>query len=78
MTDLLSWAGHGWQVDYTSGASEIRGGPLEGEYALAQYHCHWGREDSRGSEHTVDGQRCAAEVSTRPVLSVVNGINALQ
>ncbi|XP_037069436.1 carbonic anhydrase 2-like [Pollicipes pollicipes] len=54
--------GHGWKVDYMGGQSSIRGGPLEGTYALAQYHCHWGREDERGSEHTVDGHKYAAEV----------------
>ncbi|XP_037069435.1 carbonic anhydrase-like [Pollicipes pollicipes] len=54
--------GHGWKVDYMGGQSSIRGGPLEGTYALAQYHCHWGREDERGSEHTVDGHKYAAEL----------------
>lgn len=27
-----------------------------------QYHCHWGREEDRGSEHTVDGHKYAAEL----------------
>ncbi|XP_043242964.1 carbonic anhydrase 13-like isoform X1 [Amphibalanus amphitrite] len=59
---VIGNTGHGWKVDYTSGTSSIRGGPLEGEYALAQYHCHWGREEDRGSEHTIDGKRYAAEL----------------
>jgi len=58
----LTNTGHGWRVDFDSGSSSIRGGPLEGEYELAQYHCHWGRENARGSEHTVDGKRYAAEL----------------
>lgn len=58
----LTNTGHGWRVDFDSGSSSIKGGPLEGEYQLAQYHCHWGRENERGSEHTVDGKRYAAEL----------------
>ena len=34
----------------------LSGGPLEGTYQLAQFHAHWGGENSRGSEHTVDGK----------------------
>lgn len=34
-------------------------------YKLEQYHCHWGCSDSRGSEHTVDGQAFAGEVHHR-------------
>lgn len=34
----------------------LSGGPLEGSYQLAQFHAHWGGENSRGSEHTVDGK----------------------
>ena len=36
--------------------SALTGGPLEGTYQLAQFHAHWGGENSRGSEHTVDGK----------------------
>ena len=46
-------------VQYLSGHdlfSALTGGPLEGEYQLAQFHAHWGGENSRGSEHTVDGK----------------------
>jgi len=59
---VIGNTGFGWKVDYTSGQSSIRGGPLEGTYSLAQYHCHWGREEDRGSEHTVNGQKYAAEL----------------
>ena len=37
-------------------APGLSGGPLEGEYQLAQFHAHWGGENARGSEHTVDGK----------------------
>ena len=42
----------------------LSGGPLMDDvYKLEQYHCHWGCSDSRGSEHTVNGQAFAGEVS---------------
>lgn len=42
----------------------LSGGPLMDDvYKLEQYHCHWGCSDSRGSEHTVDGQAFAGEVN---------------
>ena len=40
----------------------MSGGPLEGEYQLAQFHAHWGGENARGSEHTVDGKAFSAEL----------------
>ena len=43
--------------------SVLSGGPLMDDvYKLEQYHCHWGCSDSRGSEHTVNGQAFAGEV----------------
>ena len=37
--------------------SGLKGGPLLSDiYHLAQFHAHWGGENSRGSEHTVDGK----------------------
>ncbi|QQP53882.1 Carbonic anhydrase 2, partial [Caligus rogercresseyi] len=32
-------------------------GPLPGAYELAQFHFHWGVNDSLGSEHTFDEQK---------------------
>ena len=43
--------------------SELVGGPLEDTYRLQQFHCHWGFSSDKGSEHTVDGQSYAGEVS---------------
>ena len=34
----------------------MSGGPLDSTYQLAQFHAHWGGENARGSEHTVDGK----------------------
>lgn len=36
----------------------LKGGPLiDGEYAFSQLHFHWGKDDSRGSEHTINHKR---------------------
>ena len=43
--------------------AELVGGPLEDTYRLQQFHCHWGFRSDQGSEHTVDGQSYAGEVS---------------
>ncbi|XP_062616348.1 carbonic anhydrase 2-like isoform X2 [Saccostrea cucullata] len=42
--------------------SVLRGGPLEGEWRLEQFHLHWGSSNDRGSEHTIDGKTYAAEL----------------
>jgi len=57
--------GHGWRVDVPPEIAQktlLTGGPLEGTYRLAQFHCHWGKNSSCGSEHTVDGKSYAAEL----------------
>eukprot|EP00061_Rhincodon_typus_P005473 g25023.t1 len=38
-------------------------GPLEAPYKLKQFHFHWGRRGSQGSEHTIDGKSYPGEVS---------------
>ncbi|CAL4097252.1 unnamed protein product, partial [Meganyctiphanes norvegica] len=40
----------------------VFGGGLPAVYNLAQFHFHWGCENNRGSEHTVDGNRYAMEL----------------
>jgi len=43
----------------------LRGGPTnDDEFELWQIHAHWGKENDRGSEHTIDGEKFAAEVKT--------------
>ncbi|CAG5083793.1 Similar to Ca5a: Carbonic anhydrase 5A [Cotesia congregata] len=55
--------GYCWRVDCDGDGTFLTGGPLMDDvYKLEQYHCHWGCSDSRGSEHTVDGQAFAGEV----------------
>ena len=36
--------------------------PLNSAYQLLQLHFHWGGEDSRGSEHTIDGAEFPLEL----------------
>ncbi|XP_036145572.1 carbonic anhydrase 3 isoform X2 [Monomorium pharaonis] len=35
--------------------STVYGGPLKDEYEFHDAHFHWGENDSRGAEHTIDG-----------------------
>ncbi|KAK6174143.1 hypothetical protein SNE40_017474 [Patella caerulea] len=42
--------------------SVIKGGPLEGEYRLEQFHLHWGSDNKQGSEHTINQQMYPAEL----------------
>lgn len=54
--------GASWKANVNSEGSSLKGGPLEDEYALWQFHAHWGNDDTKGSEHTIDGRRYAAEL----------------
>ncbi|KAF3429118.1 hypothetical protein E2986_12075 [Frieseomelitta varia] len=57
--------GYCWRMDTDGEGTFLSGGPLMDDvYKLEQYHCHWGCSDSRGSEHTVNGQAFAGEVSS--------------
>lgn len=62
-TKSLLNPGYCWRVDVKDHDSALFGGPLGGDnFALEQFHCHWGCSDGRGSEHTVDGQSYAGEL----------------
>ncbi|KAG7169302.1 Carbonic anhydrase 2-like 2 [Homarus americanus] len=55
--------GHAAQVMISQDpAPTVQGGDLEGKYTFLQFHFHWGGDDSRGSEHTVDGKQYPAEL----------------
>ena len=41
----------------------VSGGGLNGVYTTVQFHFHYGPNDTVGSEHIVDGEHYAAEVS---------------
>ncbi len=42
----------------------VTGGGLDGTYEVFQFHTHWGSDDTKGSEHTLDGKMYPAEVMT--------------
>lgn len=55
-------SGYGWKVSVNGVGSELVGGPLDGTYVLEQFHCHWGKTNVEGSEHTINGQKFAGEL----------------
>ncbi|XP_023227238.1 carbonic anhydrase 1-like isoform X2 [Centruroides sculpturatus] len=55
-------SGHGWTVEYVSTKNYFEGGPAVNRYILDQIHCHWGKSNERGSEHTINGYQMAAEI----------------
>jgi carbonic anhydrase len=55
--------GHSVQVNVGSGtAAEMSGGGLDDTFKLAQFHFHWGSDDTKGSEHLLDGKAYPMEV----------------
>ncbi|XP_076106508.1 uncharacterized protein LOC143075096 [Mytilus galloprovincialis] len=41
---------------------KLRGAHLNGDYQLAEMHLHWGHNNSRGSEHALNGKKYPAEI----------------
>ena len=41
----------------------VSGGDLDHTYKVAQFHVHFGKDKTQGSEHTVDGKPYPLEVS---------------
>uniref|UniRef100_A0A6P7F8M6 Carbonic anhydrase n=1 Tax=Diabrotica virgifera virgifera TaxID=50390 RepID=A0A6P7F8M6_DIAVI len=58
----LENTGAAWKVGVKGKGSELKGGPLDDEYVLDQFHCHWGETNDKGSEHTIDGEPFAGEL----------------
>eukprot|EP00096_Caligus_rogercresseyi_P012854 TRINITY_DN551_c0_g1_i1.p1 TRINITY_DN551_c0_g1~~TRINITY_DN551_c0_g1_i1.p1 ORF type:complete len:261 (-),score=69.52 TRINITY_DN551_c0_g1_i1:166-948(-) len=54
--------GSSWKVNINGTGSSLSGGPLKEKHELWQYHAHWGSDNSKGSEHRVDGNMYAAEL----------------
>jgi len=40
----------------------LSGGPLSEDYKILQFHFHWGKDSSRGSEHTINGKEYPIEL----------------
>jgi len=56
--------GHSATISWDNSVNSlsISGGGLDGNYTLAQFHFHWGCDNSQGSEHTVDGHSYPMEL----------------
>jgi len=68
VTGELKNTGHSptLNIEKSQGTAEITGGPLgDTTYTLIQFHVHFGCENSRGSEHTLNRKRFAGEVTTQ-------------
>jgi len=63
-TSSLNNNGHTAQVSVmaTAGSGVLSGGPLDGNYNILQFHFHWGKDSSKGSEHTYNGQEYPIEL----------------
>ena len=51
------------KIDKDNGTAKITGGPLDSTYTLDQFHVHFGCENDRGSEHTLDKKRFSGQVN---------------
>ncbi|XP_078350044.1 carbonic anhydrase 2-like isoform X2 [Oculina patagonica] len=50
-------------IDKPKGTATLTGGPLgDSKYKLQQLHFHFGCQDNKGSEHTVDGKAYSGEL----------------
>nr|XP_020845099.1 carbonic anhydrase 7 isoform X2 [Phascolarctos cinereus] len=63
MSLSISNNGHSVMVEFddVDDRTVVHGGPLDGPYRLKQFHFHWGKKHSLGSEHTVDGKSFSSE-----------------
>ena len=52
------------QIDLSGRHLKVSGGSLPdpGVYTIEQFHFHWGSENTRGSEHEVNGKHFPMEV----------------
>ena len=50
-------------MSFPAGVYNVSGGGLKDVYTTVQFHFHFGPNNTVGSEHIVDGEHYAAEVS---------------
>ncbi|GAV02564.1 hypothetical protein RvY_13109 [Ramazzottius varieornatus] len=64
--DVWTVSNNGHTVQFSAEFIEVPqltgGGLVEGQYDFRQLHFHWGGNDSRGSEHAIDGKQYPLEV----------------
>jgi len=58
----LENTGASWKLNCVPEKSSLTGGPLATEYRMEQMHAHWGKQEGRGSEHTIDGKMFDGEL----------------
>jgi carbonic anhydrase len=54
--------GHSVQVNLPDNSITVSGAGFLATYTLAQFHFHWGPDNTVGSEHTVDGRAAPLEI----------------
>ncbi|XP_031556903.1 carbonic anhydrase 2-like [Actinia tenebrosa] len=54
--------GHSYSVFLAPNTFSVSEGGLTGEFTTVQFHFHWGSDNNKGSEHTVDGKKYPAEM----------------
>lgn len=59
----------------TIGPYYVANGGLSSVYSTAQFHFHWGAENSFGSEHQIDGQSFPLEVKELTILNLFSKRN---
>lgn len=59
----------------TIGPYYVANGGLSSVYSTAQFHFHWGAENSFGSEHQIDGQSFPLEVNELTILNLFSKRN---
>ncbi|XP_022317159.1 carbonic anhydrase-like [Crassostrea virginica] len=58
---VVSNNGHTITVSFTNTAT-VSGGDLGSTFKAAQFHFHWGSDNTKGSEHTYNGKNYPAEI----------------
>ncbi|KAK3588834.1 hypothetical protein CHS0354_035975 [Potamilus streckersoni] len=62
INNMTVW-NNGWTVTVQVESNiKIKGGGLEGIYSLRHFHLHWGFQNARGSEHSLNGNSYPMEV----------------
>nr|ANJ59780.1 alpha carbonic anhydrase 4 [Exaiptasia diaphana] len=53
---------HSYRVNLKKDYFSVKGGGLPGTFNVFSFHFHWGKDDTRGSEHTVNMKKYPAEL----------------
>ncbi|CAC5391681.1 CA4 [Mytilus coruscus] len=65
------------KVEFPDHQPIIKGGGLPGPHKLLQIHLHWGGNSERGSEHTINGNKFAMEVSIQSDKEVLDNFQII-